>query len=1002
MTIYTSGNLEKGNEIPSVLAITFTEKAAMEMRQRVGQKLLQLSEKDEEKKDLYHQFVHAPIFTIHGFCSQLLREYPMEGKVPLDFEIIDERDAGLLQEKVMDEVIRKMEQNPDAIHFFADVCNLSNRTKIAREGLALYKLIKNRNIKPVPPSKIDGEITKDDFLTLIHDIQEFSTCCRSNAKIVKYFKEDRKHLMDLEEPLEWFLEIKNILEHMGTSLQGKPEREEIDKKIAAFSAYGEGNNELFYHIVIELLQDFEEAYGRRKAEMGYVDFYDLIEKATLLLDHPEVGDEIKDSYRYIMVDEFQDTDPLQCQLIYKLSTKEKPYDHGNLFVVGDPKQSIYQFRGSDVTSFLNMVEDMKEHGAMVLEMQDNYRSTTDILSFTNKVFQDQMENYIPLFSGTGEEGTPPEMIIEDEFLEEERVGRYLLEARAQGFEFGDMALLFRSGTHIHLFEDAFKSLGIPVINHHSMNFYQSREILDFILLLQGLLYDESFYQIGACRTPYVGLSEEGIYAMIRKEPCPDNIDRLRYDGWRKAKMELEEILRKEELTEILEEVVLRFKIKSYLAKEDEFYIKRGNMEKFMDLASEFQEKKGGNIEEFIETMMDLVQQGEEGQYVPEGDVPGVHLMTIHGSKGLEFPLVILPEAGKKPSGRVGLFNINPQGRLGLREGYSQDYYLSNKMENQILEMEEEKRIHYVACTRAMKKLVFSGMEKVQEGSLGHTILQGSATLSPIEKTFPVSLVSPHPGDLIDGEDKIPLYQLPRPKTGRVKKFYSISEFLTYRENPLSYYLEYHLGIQVQREYESAMDRKGLSPLDIGNVYHKYMELSAGESITLNQVFEDLHIKPNQQDWGYLRKMIDHTFETYRDVEESIHEVEFYFPVGDKWFHGFVDEYRIGKEKREVWDFKTNAPSNNFDQLQHYYEPQILLYTMAMEHLFHEKTHEGVLYFASVGEKRVVDISEEKQKNLYQELQQFIKTVEDPDFENRMKEELSQVNISVKDGCILLS
>ncbi|MDO5713838.1 MAG: UvrD-helicase domain-containing protein [Tissierellia bacterium] len=989
LNIYKNGRLIKGQEIPSVLAITFTEKAALEMKQRLGKKLGTLGRENPKYAHLAQEFVHAPIYTIHSFCSQLLREYPIEGKVPLDFQVLDEGEIFTLQRETMKKVLKKYEKDPRAITFFSDICSMSNLDQISNVLLQLYGKMKNRNVEIKIPKESGETLKKEDFLSLFSQFQDFAKLCRKNTKIYKYFETENLDYIDaLESPMEWILEIQKMEERLGSSLKGKEPRDKLEEKIKEFLAFGEKLNQPFYQLIYTIINDFKIKYTNAKYSQGYLDFDDLIEKALDLVKNPLIGEELRNTYKYIMVDEFQDTDPLQCELIFELCKKEKPYDGANLFIVGDPKQSIYQFRGSDVNSFLNMVYDMKKHGAILLEMKENYRSSGEILKFVNMVFGNKMDSYISLYPGLEKVGPNPGIIINSQNEEEDNISNYILKLCKDNYEYGDIALLFRAGTSMEKYENALKDKNIPVVNHNSMNFYTSREILDVTILLEGILYDDTFHLVSVLRCPYINLSEESIYAIIHGLEIENKEDEDKYTTWMDTRKELRSLLKYMEVLEFIEMVMERFQMKVFIAEDDEFYIRRGNLEKFLDLAYDFQNKKNGSLEEFLKETIERRNISQEGQYIPEGDVKGVHLLTIHGSKGLEFPVVILPEAGKKTRGSYDLINISPSGKLGLREGYSEENYRSNLEEYNKLEMEEELRIQYVACTRAKECLIFSGLEKSKEGSLGKTIEAYKESMEKInENTLEVDMFS---------EDKVwshvqrnPLYKIRPTKKGRVKKFYTISEYLTFQKDPIEYYLQYILKIPLEVTSEKGQRWDGVSPLELGNIYHKYMEVYE-EGRSLNDICTLLNLSPSKLQVDILKEMISHTQTTINDEVEILKEVEFYFPVKDKIFHGFVDQYRFNKDKGVVWDLKTNSPKNDYNELESYYRPQILLYTMAMEEAFKRETSKGILYFARTNEKREVLSTDEKRSKLLYDLETFIDTVESPTFEDEM---LNKIDIS---------
>ena len=255
-----------------------------------------------------------------------------------------------------------------------------------------------------------------------------------------------------------------------------------------------------------------------------------------LLDNNSIRRKYQDRFKYIMVDEFQDTNELQRSIIYKLSSVDSKLDRENLFIVGDPKQSIYGFRGADVDVFYDVMEDIEEvSNIKPIKLEENYRTVHTVLDFVNILFEKIMgSKYVALKPVKKSLNDLDVEILGNENLEVpegESSGDYnkyyesrLIAKRIKAlvdegrYEYKDFALLFRSSTEDYIYEEAFKEYGIPYYNLGGKGFYKQEEIVDLMNGLKGIcnVYD-TISIVGALRSPMFGLSDKTIYWLLRQE-----------------------------------------------------------------------------------------------------------------------------------------------------------------------------------------------------------------------------------------------------------------------------------------------------------------------------------------------------------------------------------------------------------------------------------------------------------------------------------------------------
>lgn len=972
--IYQYGKIPKGREIPSVLAITFTEKAASEMKQRIGRAL---KGKDSPLfKRLYREFPHAPIYTIHGFCHKVLQEFPDEVGIPEDFEVIDETVSGQLEEEAIKETIEKFRRDPEALTFFAKRLGLSEERKIGQKLLELVEEARNANVRLKIPKISDGEVGVKEYEDLLGAFSLLADEAKKSTKVAKLRNSPEFSAFWKVTTIERQLEvIRNIEESLRNTGKGTSQRDKLEEGIELFKRNSEKLNVPSYRLILRILLDFTNRYEAKKKDAGVLDFYDLVAKTGELLEKEEVLKILQKRFPYIMVDEFQDTDPLQSEIIEKLGTVESPFDGPNIFVVGDPKQSIYGFRGSDVSSFLRVTERMKRYGAEILYLEENYRSVPEVIDFVNRVFEKQMNPYRELQAKRSKNGVPP-ILLTSEGGEEEAVGDYLLELFHQGVSPEEVAILFRSSEPMKGFEEALSNRGIPHLNLSSRSFFKTPEISDTLLLLKALAFPEDdLIQAAALRTPALGFSD-GFLGSLFGNGVKDPHEWKKYERWQGTA----DFLRKKETTlevgAFLEEIFEVFHLRALYAPGDFSYRRRGNLEKLLDMALDFQEK--GSFREFVREVM-LLSEGKESEVPPRTESVGVRLLTVHGSKGLEFPVVILPKIGRAFSGNYQEFNFNEKGELGLKRGYSSYQYEKNTLENRKKDLEEEIRVTYVAMTRARDRLVFS-CDKPEKARIGSIASFLAPYWEEIEKWTP----SPAPYVSKDRRGNFlgtPLYSLPFQKKGLVKNRYSISQFLTYRKSPAEYYLKHCLGMDPSGY---GAGREGINPGVFGSIYHKYMEMTLRGGADLREIADSFGVKLSSREREELFAMGNRTLETMKGQKIRT-EKEFFYPFEGKIFHGFIDQLRQKGGRTEVWDLKTNRVFSDLEELKNDYEPQIILYMLAVHEVLEEDCSGGVLYFARTGDQVFIPRDPGKEEELKKNLRKFIEDVEAPDFEERILE-----------------
>lgn len=450
-------------------------------------------------------------------------------------------------------------------------------------------------------------------------------------------------------------------------------------------------------------------YSLRCFQANAMDFDDLLFNTNVLFrDHPVVLDKYQRKFQYIMVDEFQDTNVSQYLIIKKLAAV-----NNNLAVVGDDAQSIYAFRGANIDNILNLEKDYPN--LVTIKLEQNYRSTNSIVQAANSVIAKNKNQLKKNVFTENEEGSPIELIKAASDNEEGRlIATNIFEAKmALGLRNTDFAILYRTNAQSRAFEEALRKLNIKYRIVGGLSFYQRREIKDLLSYLRFVVNQrdiEAFKRI--INLPKRGIGDTTIArieitAAEQQKSVWEIVSNIRqYQAGRFA----ETI---EGFADLIKSFILMtqvpgkdaYEIASHVAKasgllkelhEDktvEGLSRYENVQELLNSIKQFvdnSETEDHSLASFLQTVSLLTTADEDD---PDGDNDRVTMMTIHGAKGLEFNHVYVA-------------------------GMEEDLFPSQMMLQSRADLEEERRLFYVAITRAEKKLVMSYAEsRYQYGRL---------------------------------------------------------------------------------------------------------------------------------------------------------------------------------------------------------------------------------------------------------------------------------------------
>lgn len=524
--------------------------------------------------------------------------------------------------------------------------------------------------------------------------------------------------------------------------------------------------------VLEVLVPFVQAVRLSFRNSGWLTFDGLLAKARgLLRDHPSIREQLKREYRALLVDEFQDTDPVQYEIVLYLaeqlgrqatSWREARLEEGKLFIVGDPKQSIYAFRRADIEAFDHVVARLEDGGALRCELATNFRSHQSVLEVVNGVFDAllvaqpsvQPPN-VPLavqpnrtspFRNAGVELRLVRADQDDDLdsaaatrVEAEQVAlliaRLLTEAEEgagaagseSGLRPGHIALLFRKLTQTEPYLESLRRQGIDFTIDGEKHFYCRQEVIDLVNLLRSVANPhDGVAFLGILRAPLGGLSDQQLLE-LRERGALDyrRIDRL--SGWDHPQAEtigrlyriLSQLHTEAPLVPLPEAVDLLFQrlpLLELAAASLHGEQAVANLLKVRRMAEDLADRPGLSLTEFVELFITrLEEQPEEAESaLAEDTLDAVRILTIHKAKGLEFPVVILAGlhhgdgASRGPAGPV-IWHDWSTGVQGVEFGDRCSIGAVLVAEKaRVREQAERRRLFYVGMTRARERLVLSG------------------------------------------------------------------------------------------------------------------------------------------------------------------------------------------------------------------------------------------------------------------------------------------------------
>ncbi|MGD9898130.1 MAG: UvrD-helicase domain-containing protein [Calditrichaceae bacterium] len=1102
-------------KVRKVLAITFTDKAAGEMQERiadeVNRKLADTKNPDERKKLLMirDQLNSAFISTIHGFCSRLLREFPLEAGLVPDFSVMDEIKQSVLINDAIKQIFEKIDSSKEKseIEKWAKLfIELPGKSIVdmLREALGkpweMNRIIENyrdrneeEHIKFLENSWLElfsqslGNPNIDEFVQISDQIVALDSVADKNKAgndildtMNSLRGNYRRNTDDLQTRAAFLRLIRQSttgkgiayknLAYLGTNNGWSPPARPLVKQLSDMSEIhaqniqtvdpGEPPNETdrkwfrLLKIFIDLFELVRMQYVEMKEDQGCVDFEDLQSLSLkLLTENKTVLTEFQSRFEYIMVDEFQDTNELQWQIVTALGNKGSGLE--KVFVVGDPKQSIYGFRNADIRVFRHVKNVFAEKAGYKSEAEydgnviftESFRFLPRLNAFINHLFRDILRedpenpfevDYNPLTSkrdlpgkGWAElailDSTDPGSPGEAEYIAWKIRNlidgsmpcyKWDKEEKELPLEYGDIAILLKNRNRLLKVEEALRRKGIPFKTIGGIGFWQRQEIFDFYHLLRFISNPmDDFALIALLRSRLFLIPDSALYLLAREEGntyleklsaefnqtgySEVDIEQLR-DAAALA-LKWIECRDRMSLFDLLNMIIDDVRLKAVLSAELDGEQLSANLEKVINLANAFDSGGLGGFQDFMSSVEDLIDREikEAEAQVTLEDRGTVKIMTIHASKGLQFPVVFAPYLNQEQKNRRSsmLIDTNLGFSAKLRSSGdgkdSQDHLLHRliKIREHRKQTAELKRLFYVAVTRSSNYLFLSSAVKKEK-------IEADSPLSWIFSRFGLDLPSINEIEKIETEEFIvPIvtgfddtgtpesdYESFYKGLGRLTQIaigdekhteitpeylvalegevrgrtFSATQIMTYLKDKDEYFRRYHLGF-FEGDYETFADdvRKTDHALLKGKMVHRYLELmnedTTPEEKIIDQILfefdifettlrEEFRLELENLSRDILQSPVGR--EIIRAVDAK-NEISVTMKIGDDYFTGTLDRiYRIESGEWQVVDYKTNRITEaQIESEGRKYEWQIKSYALLLSRLFPDQGQYGIsLYF----------------------------------------------------------
>ena len=728
--------------LSEIVAITFTEKAAGELKVRLRERL-EKTLRGDKRREALADLERAHITTIHSFCAWILRERPIEAVVDPLFAVADELQRRLLFEEAWDEWLEaELGKNPPALRqalmFGLELDTLPELATLLVEHRDRLAAVKWPAPEPLDVDAVVAEL-RSAAPTLERCLKHFTTRSENAYLRTRTLLDSLPSLS--RAPTERRIAVLRSLELTGPKAKAHLDSEDAFRELrdtikplaSLLESFASAADHNFLVELVAWLRGFVDHFQKAKHDRALLDFDDLLVKTRdLLRGNAEVRRELQQRFKFVLIDEFQDTDPVQTEVVLLLGEGAP----GKLFVVGDPKQSIYGFRRADIEMYAGTRREIERKGR-VLTFRQNFRSASTILDWVNDVFTkilvkstdgDYQPEYIGLASWPELQTTHAAVTLlrpkqpldakADELRRTEAatVARYLRQQVSSGTcEWGDVALLFRSFTGVETYGDMLQEHGVPFRIIGGKGYYQRQEIQTLSSLLSCLDNPaDKLNLVATLRSPLFGWADELVFLTSATqgldylaEAAPDAAEQVKQTF--ALLRELHVCRHDSSVAGYIERVFACTRIcEAFFACQPDGAQCVANLLKALELARQLETAGVRSLRAFVRRLRDTVLGGIEEEPSPASEESEnvVRILTMHKAKGLEFPMVVLPDLAGRSSDSGAKLLFRRDGGCELRFASRRTAGFDDAdADRKKREEAEEIRLLYVATTRAKKRLV---------------------------------------------------------------------------------------------------------------------------------------------------------------------------------------------------------------------------------------------------------------------------------------------------------
>lgn len=774
---------KKPLEAANILAITFTRKAAGEMKTRIRQSISDKINEDKLNASFWRKQLQnlerAQITTIHGLCSRILRENPVEAQLDPGFTVAEDFEG---QQFVKDCVARYL------------------RHALTQENAALRRLLHiygaasfTTQVSGLLPQLADitGRLDAGEQQDLTQPYREFLAACEGwKEELLLALTELVEQREKLTSKTSQGRKTLNLLAELFVQVQSELRAEKtdfttLDNVLGGMQARGNVKellldirdlcNKLRQQELVKnaipvvqdwqaVLQELEEYISQQKAQLELLTFDDLeLQALELLQSNEQVRRKYHERFRYIMVDEFQDTNERQRQLIYLLCGDSMTELEGSkLFIVGDAKQSIYRFRGAEVRVFAEVQRELAKRGGSLLKLSKNFRSIKGVLTACNIAFKELLgedmsrDVYFEALDYNKDVVIEP-VLLEVGYAQEQQPQRRRLEAATvaqkmrelhdkEQVAYGKMTVLLEAMTECAVIAAELENKNIPYVIIDGKGFYERQEVLDLLHLLT-VLHNRyrSLELAGVLRSPYFGLDDatltqlflrgaDSLWQALQEADiaCLPAEQGARMQRARELLTQLRSYAALYALPELLAELWRVLAVEAVLSVQKHGESKLANACKLRDEATAFCAGRQASLGDWLAQVEAVRESNAKATTANLDAEEAVQIMTIHKSKGLEFNTVFLPQLDRKGQSDTSVIKYNREYGLGIKAPLADGALVSTAVLDAIKEFDKQRereeyvRKLYVAMTRAEERLIMSGAvegSRTEEEGIMHFTLK---------------------------------------------------------------------------------------------------------------------------------------------------------------------------------------------------------------------------------------------------------------------------------------